>query len=137
VEARAAREAARSAREQREMAGKPDAESGQPGEPGQPNQPGQSDQAGQPGPADRPGQPPTQQAATDPSGKPSDGGAILGAGGLASPLQGLDAAQRAAVEALPPRVRESLLEGMRQRRPEAYRATIDAYFRALGKELPR
>jgi len=51
--------------------------------------------------------------------------------------RGLDPATRAAIEKLPPHVRDPLLEGMRQRGPEAYRGVIEAYFKRLGEEIPR
>jgi hypothetical protein len=44
---------------------------------------------------------------------------------------------RAAIEKLPPHVRDPLLEGMRQQGPEAYRGVIEAYFKRLGQEIPR
>jgi hypothetical protein len=51
--------------------------------------------------------------------------------------RGLDPATRAAIEKLPPHVRDPLLEGMRERGPEAYRGVIEAYFKRLGQEIPR
>lgn len=55
----------------------------------------------------------------------------------AEALRGLDASQRAAIYRLPPRVRDPLLEGMRQRGPAAYQDVIDTYFRQLGKEIQK
>ena len=74
---------------------------------------------------------------TDPSG-PSEGGAVSGRADLAEAesLRGLDAKQRAAIYKLPPRVRDPLLEGMRQRGPAAYQGVIDSYFRQLGRDIP-
>lgn len=121
LEARAAREAARDAQERAALAER-NARQGEATEPGR--------QA-------RPGEDGRRQPGGEPAEQLTDGGALAGSANLESALRGLDASQRAAVEALPPRVRDSLLEGMRQRGPEAYRSTIDAYFRALGRELPR
>ena len=42
----------------------------------------------------------------------------------------------AAIYKLPPRVRDPLLEGMRERGPAAYQEVIDTYFRHLGRDLP-
>jgi hypothetical protein len=113
LEARAAREAARDAQRQQAAA----------------RQQGEA--------TDQAGTEPSPQAAAEPDGRPSDGGAMSGRTALVDPLVGLGAAERAAVEALPPRVRQSLLDGMRQQGPEAYRPAIEAYFRALGRELPQ
>jgi hypothetical protein len=55
----------------------------------------------------------------------------------ADALRGLDAKQRAALYKLPPRIRDPLLEGMRQRGPAAYQDVIDTYFRQLGKDIPQ
>ncbi len=55
----------------------------------------------------------------------------------AEALRGLDASQRAAIYRLPPRIRDPLLEGMRQRGPAAYQDVIDTYFRQLGKEIQK
>lgn len=112
LEARAAREAARDARRQQAAQRQEGEETG------------------------GPGTDPSAQARTEPDSGPSDGGAMSGRTALVDPLVGLGAAERAAVEALPPRVRQSLLDGMRQQGPEAYRPAIEAYFRALGRELP-
>jgi hypothetical protein len=121
LEARAAREAARDAQERAALAER-NARQGEATEPAR--------QA-------RPGEDGRRQPGGEPAEQLTDGGALAGRANLESALRGLDASQRAAVEALPPRVRDSLLEGMRQRGPEAYRSTIEAYFRALGRELPR
>jgi hypothetical protein len=121
LEARAAREAARDAQERAALAER-NARQGEATEPAR--------QA-------RPGEDGRRQPGGEPAEQLTDGGALAGSANLESALRGLDASQRAAVEALPPRVRDSLLEGMRQRGPEAYRSTIEAYFRALGRELPR
>ncbi|MFM8893448.1 MAG: hypothetical protein ACKOTB_17870, partial [Planctomycetia bacterium] len=69
----------------------------------------------------------------------SDGGTDAGRadGEAAEVLRGLDARQRAALYKLPPRLREPLLEGMRQRGPAAYQDVIDTYFRQLGKDIPQ
>jgi len=56
---------------------------------------------------------------------------------VADPLRGLDASRRAAIYKLPPRVRDPLLEGMRQRGPAAYQDVIDTYFRQLGRDIPQ
>jgi hypothetical protein len=53
------------------------------------------------------------------------------------PLRGLDASRRAAIYKLPPRVRDPLLEGMRQKGPAAYQDVIDTYFRHLGRDIPQ
>jgi multidrug efflux pump subunit AcrA (membrane-fusion protein) len=78
-----------------------------------------------------------EEEPTDPSG-PSEGGSVSGRAELAEaePLRGLDAKQRAAIYKLPPRVRDPLLEGMRQRGPAAYQSVIDTYFRQLGRDIP-
>lgn len=55
----------------------------------------------------------------------------------ADALRGLDARQRAALYKLPPHIRDTLLEGMRQRGPAAYQGVIDTYFRQLGKDIPQ
>jgi hypothetical protein len=78
-------------------------------------------------------------AEADPSGKTSDGGSLAGRVDPlpADALRGLSPAERAAIERLPPRVRDTLLDGMRARGPSAYRDVIDAYFRHLGREMPK
>lgn len=78
-----------------------------------------------------------KEESTDPSG-PSEGGSVSGQAELAEAdsLRGLDAQQRAAIYKLPPRVRDPLLEGMRQRGPAAYQGVIDTYFRQLGRDIP-
>lgn len=75
---------------------------------------------------------------TKPQGR-SEGGAQTGRTDLeaAELLRGLDAKQRAALYKLPPRIRDPLLEGMRQRGPAAYQNVIDTYFRQLGKDIPQ
>ena len=77
-----------------------------------------------------------------PTGEPTqtatDGGAKAGRAALKeADLRGLDAARRAAIYKLPPRVRDPLLEGMRQRGPAAYQEVIDTYFRNLGRDIPQ
>jgi len=82
------------------------------------------------------------RAADDPDAStpddPSDGGAMTGRTTIESAdvLRGLDAQQRAAIYKLPPHVRDPLLDGMRQRGPDAYQGVIDSYFRQLGKDIP-
>ena len=99
-------------------------------------------------PGDKPGAGPggngrtDEVALTDETSKPqgrSEGGAQTGRTDLeaAELLRGLDAKQRAAVYKLPPRIRDPLLEGMRQRGPAAYQNVIDTYFRQLGKDIPQ
>lgn len=74
---------------------------------------------------------------TDPTQAPTDGGAQAGQAAVKeADLRGLDAARRAAIYKLPPRVRDPLLEGMRERGPAAYQEVIDTYFRHLGRDLP-
>lgn len=82
---------------------------------------------------------PAENPADNPSSEPSDGGALAGRTDPlpAETLRGLSPAERAAIERLPPRVRDPLLEGMRTRGPAAYRGVIDAYFRQLGREIPK
>jgi len=82
---------------------------------------------------------PTDTPSENPSLEPSDGGAIAGRTDPlpAETLRGLSPTERAAIERLPPRVRDPLLEGMRTRGPAAYRGVIDAYFRQLGREIPQ
>ena len=106
-------------------------------------QPGQ--QPGQPGP--QPGQPgaqPGQQAGMQQPQGPAGRGPNVNDLPQTSPVgiadadrRGLDPATRAAIEKLPPHVRDPLLEGMRLRGPEAYRGVIEAYFKRLGQEIPR
>jgi hypothetical protein len=55
----------------------------------------------------------------------------------ADAIRGLDARQRAALYKLPPHIRDPLLDGMRQRGPEAYQGVIDSYFRQLGRDIPQ
>jgi len=115
---------------------------GQPGEqPGQqPGQPGtEPGQSGQ-----EPGQQPGQQAGMPPPQGPAGRGPNVNDTPQTSPVgiadadrRGLDPAMRAAIEKLPPHVRDPLLEGMRQQGPEAYRGVIEAYFKRLGQEIPR
>ena len=114
LQERAAREAARQA-----AAGK-----GAPAPPG----PGQGQMPGEPSDIRQPGEPMAQ---------PTDGGAMAGQTEVADPLRGLDASRRAAIYKLPPRVRDPLLEGMRQRGPAAYQDVIDTYFRQLGRDIPQ
>lgn len=76
------------------------------------------------------------QGAGEEAGDPSsEGGGRDGERRLDPALRGLDARRRAAIERLPPRVRDPLLEGMRERGPEAYREVIETYFRRLGKDV--
>jgi len=80
------------------------------------------------------------QPGATPTGEPTvastDGGAQAGQAAIKeADLRGLDARRRAAIERLPPRVRDPLLEGMRERGPEAYRDVIETYFRRLGKDV--
>lgn len=81
------------------------------------------------------------QPGATPTGEPTDvatdGGAQAGQAEVKeADLRGLDAARRAAIYKLPPRVRDPLLEGMRERGPAAYQEVIDTYFRQLGRDLP-
>ena len=46
-----------------------------------------------------------------------------------------DAADRAAVYRLPPRLREPLIQGMQERGPQGYQPLIDAYYRQLSREI--
>jgi hypothetical protein len=91
--------------------------------------------------SDKQGEGEGQPGAT-PTGEPTqtltDGGAQVGKAELkAADLRGLDAARRAAIQKLPPRVRDPLLEGMRERGPAAYQEVIDTYFRNLGRDIPQ
>lgn len=69
----------------------------------------------------------------------SEGGAMAGSTAIApaDAIRGLDARQRAALYKLPPHIRDPLLDGMRQRGPEAYQGVIDSYFRQLGRDIPQ
>jgi hypothetical protein len=118
LEARAARETARQAAKQAA------ADKGQPA----PSEPGQGEMPGDPSDMQKPGEPTAELTA---------GGAIAGQAEVADPLRGLDASRRAAIYKLPPRVRDPLLEGMRQRGPAAYQDVIDTYFRQLGRDIPQ
>jgi hypothetical protein len=118
LEERAAREAARQAAQQA-AANK--------------GQPAQSEQ----GQGEMPGDPSNMQKPGEPTAQLTDGGAIAGQAEVADPLRGLDASRRAALYKLPPRVRDPLLEGMRQRGPAAYQDVIDTYFRQLGRDIPQ
>jgi hypothetical protein len=91
--------------------------------------------------SDQQGQGEGQPGAT-PTGEPTqvatDGGSQVGQAVIKeAELRGLDAARRAAIYKLPPRVRDPLLEGMRERGPAAYQEVIDTYFRHLGKDIPQ
>ena len=118
LEERAAREAARQASQQ--AADKR-------------SQPAQSE----PGQGEMPGEPSDMQKPGEPTAQLTDGGALAGQAEVADPLRGLDASRRAAIYKLPPRVRDPLLEGMRQRGPAAYQDVIDTYFRQLGRDIPQ
>lgn len=115
---RAAREAARQAAQQAA------AKKEQPA----PSEPDQGEMPGEPSDMQKPGEPTAQL---------TDGGAMAGQADVADPLRGLDASRRAAIYKLPPRVRDPLLEGMRQRGPAAYQDVIDTYFRQLGRDIPQ
>ncbi|MBU6276019.1 MAG: hypothetical protein KGQ61_05250 [Planctomycetes bacterium] len=100
----------------------------------------QGEGASQPGDGDEPGDGQGAKGdgegdSEDPGDSPTDGGGRNARRDLESPLRGLDARQRAALERLPPRVRDPLLEGMREQGPAAYREVIDTYFRRLGKDV--
>ena len=84
-----------------------------------------------------PGEPSDMQRPGEPTNQLTDGGALAGQADVADPLRGLDASRRAAIYKLPPRVRDPLLEGMRQRGPAAYQDVIDTYFRQLGRDIPQ
>jgi hypothetical protein len=88
-----------------------------------------------PGAGEEPGAEPTDED----SQEGTDGGAMAGRTEIqpGDPLRGLDAARRAAIYKLPPRVRDPLLEGMRQKGPAAYQDVIDTYFRQLGRDIPQ
>jgi len=88
-----------------------------------------------PGAGEEPGSEPTDED----SQEGTDGGAMAGRTEIqpGDPLRGLDAARRAAIYKLPPRVRDPLLEGMRQKGPAAYQDVIDTYFRQLGRDIPQ
>ena len=118
LEERAAREAARQAAQQAA------ANKSQPAQPA----PGQGEMPGDPSEMQKPGEAKAQL---------TDGGAMAGQAEVADPLRGLDASRRAAIYKLPPRVRDPLLEGMRQRGPAAYQDVIDTYFRQLGRDIPQ
>jgi type II secretory pathway pseudopilin PulG len=118
LEARAARETARQAAQQAA------ADKGQPA-------------PSEPGPGEMPGDPSDMQKPGEPTAELTDGGAITGQAEVADPLRGLDASRRAAIYKLPQRVRDPLLEGMRQRGPAAYQDVIDTYFRQLGRDIPQ
>ena len=82
------------------------------------------------------------QPGAKPTGEPTqtstDGGTEAGQAAVKeADLRGLDAARRAAIYKLPPRVRDPLLEGMRERGPAAYQEVIDTYFRHLGRDIPQ
>jgi hypothetical protein len=95
-------------------------------------QPGNADETGEGNPGQ--GQPGDQ--GMQPGDPSSEGGSLDGRRRLESAaLRGLDAKERAAIERLPPRVRDPLLEGMREQGPEAYRGVIETYFRRLGKDV--
>ncbi|MDA1039490.1 MAG: hypothetical protein O3A37_04270 [Planctomycetota bacterium] len=103
---------------------------------------GQADQPGQSGqePGEQPGQQAGMEEPQGPAGRgpnDSDQPRTTPVGIADADRRGLDPAMRAAIEKLPPHVREPLLEGMRQQGPEAYRKVIEAYFKRLGKEIPR
>jgi len=100
-----------------------------------------SQQGAQQAASDQQGQGEGQPGAT-PTGEPTqvatDGGSQVGQAVIKdADLRGLDAARRAAIYKLPPRVRDPLLEGMRERGPAAYQEVIDTYFRHLGKDIPQ
>lgn len=118
LEERAAREAARRAAQQAA------ANKSQPAQPA----PRQGEMPGDPSEMQKPGEAKAQL---------TDGGALAGQAEVADPLRGLDASRRAAIYKLPPRVRDPLLEGMRQRGPAAYQDVIDTYFRQLGRDIPQ
>ncbi|MCX7431101.1 MAG: hypothetical protein NTY17_08880 [Planctomycetia bacterium] len=118
LEERAAREAARQAAQQAA------ANKSQPAQPA----PRQGEMPGDPSEMQKPGEAKAQL---------TDGGAMAGKAEVADPLRGLDASRRAAIYKLPPRVRDPLLEGMRQRGPAAYQDVIDTYFRQLGRDIPQ
>ena len=118
LEERAAREAARQASQQAADKRSKPAQS----EPGQGEMPGEQSDMQKPG---------------EPTAQLTDGGALAGQAEVADPLRGLDASRRAAIYKLPPRVRDPLLEGMRQRGPAAYQDVIDTYFRQLGRDIPQ
>jgi hypothetical protein len=117
--AQAAREAAAQARREQQQQ--------QQQQQGLARQPGQGDEPGDDEPRDQ----------NPPEG--TEGGAMAGRTAIQSgdPLRGLDAARRAAIYKLPPRVRDPLLEGMRQKGPAAYQDVIDTYFRQLGRDIPQ
>jgi len=83
------------------------------------------------------GKPADEEAAAEQAA--SEGGAMNGSTAIApaDALRGLDARQRATLYKLPPHVRDPLLDGMRQRGPEAYQGVIDSYFRRLGRDIPQ
>ena len=118
--AQAAREAAAQARREQQQ-------QQQQQQQGLARQPGQGDEPGEDEPRDQ----------NPPEG--TEGGAMAGRTAIQSgdPLRGLDAARRAAIYKLPPRVRDPLLEGMRQKGPAAYQDVIDTYFRQLGRDIPQ
>ncbi len=118
LEERAAREAARQAAQQAAT---------------NKSQPAQSE----PGQGEMPGDPSEMQKLGEATAQLTDGGAMAGKAEVADPLRGLDASRRAAIYKLPPRVRDPLLEGMRQRGPAAYQDVIDTYFRQLGRDIPQ
>jgi hypothetical protein len=95
-------------------------------------QPANADETGEGQPGE--GQPGDQ--GLQPGDPASEGGSLNGRRRLdPAALRGLDAKQRAALERLPPRVRDPLLEGMREEGPEAYRGVIETYFRRLGNDV--
>jgi hypothetical protein len=114
--AQAAREAAAQARREQQQQ-----------QQGLARQPGQGDEPGDDEPRDQ----------NPPEG--TEGGAMAGRTAIQNgdPLRGLDASRRAAIYKLPPRVRDPLLEGMRQKGPAAYQDVIDTYFRQLGRDIPQ
>ncbi|MCE9592537.1 MAG: hypothetical protein K8S99_18675 [Planctomycetes bacterium] len=86
----------------------------------------------------------SQGTTGQPSGSQQPGGTSLTGGrpGSQSPTGGAildfapgDLGPRAvAIYRLPPRLREPLIQGMRERGPEAYQTFIDAYYRSLSKD---
>lgn len=88
------------------------------------NQRAKQDKMGQGNPAT---QPPTGTATT------SDGGNAMG---LPGSFEELDPRTRATLLQLPPKVREELLQGLKQQGPMGYESFIHDYFRRLAETRP-
>ena len=77
----------------------------------------------------QPGQPPTPGEVADASKPRADAGVMT----PAMILKDLDPASRSAIMKLQPKLREELLQGLREEGPEGYRTFIRDYFGKLTK----